>query len=258
MLVGGFTDIVPCDRLGDCNIACEVCRPIPPHPRCAALRCHVLLCLRDGGQHHLARAAAVLRAALYGTADGPTGQPLSPAPSQQHSARGKPRRDQQAKQSRIGGAAGTGGEAVELQRQAVQGLVDLAVTWGVGLVDKALAAAVEAAARRRRVDAVAERLAAAGLEGGDGQGDGEEQQRDGGSREGLKARDAGVVRTLLRFTDGMVRVLQVGRALMRTAVSDHLRLRVVLAALGRLVTPRAALQISEAFNACARAFNMYI
>lgn len=192
---------------------------MPPHPRCAALRCHVLLCLRDGGQQHLTRAAAVLRAALYGTADGPTGQLLSPAPSQQHSARGKPRRDQQAKQSRNGcGAAGTGGDAVELQRQAVQGLVDLAVTWGVGLVDKALAAAVEAAARRRRVDAVAERLAAAGLEGVDVPGDGEQQERDGGSGEGFKARDAGVIRTLLRFTDGMVRVLQVVRALKRTAV----------------------------------------
>ncbi|GFR49729.1 hypothetical protein Agub_g11886, partial [Astrephomene gubernaculifera] len=105
-----------------------------PDVRAAAVRCRVVLCLRDGGLEQLPRAITLLAPLL------PLPGLDQPEPQHQQS----PEEQQRQQLPR---------------RAALQGLIDLALTWGEPSVSRELAAAVAAAARRRGVDAVTAQLA---------------------------------------------------------------------------------------------------
>ncbi|EFJ47474.1 hypothetical protein VOLCADRAFT_105050 [Volvox carteri f. nagariensis] len=123
-----------------------------PAVRAAAIRCYVELCLRDGGAAHLPRAGAVLA-------------PLLPAVAASSAAAatatvaydGDDDRDFVAQQQLP-------------RRVALQGLLDLSLTWGEPTLTTELRKATAAAEGQRHVDDVTAQLATLGMNGsGSGQ-----------------------------------------------------------------------------------------
>ncbi|KAG2436036.1 hypothetical protein HYH02_011748 [Chlamydomonas schloesseri] len=172
-----------------------------PAVRAAAVRCHVVLALREGGLERVLPAA--LAAML----------PLLPLPGAASAASGTPSSRKEAEWQQLP------------RRAAVQGLVDLALLWGEPAVTAALrravaVAAAVAGATAAQVEAVTSRMAAVGVMEVDGEGDQGDagagaaaEQEGAGAAAGAQAvpppqAAVGVVPLLLQLTEGLVRKLQ--------------------------------------------------
>eukprot|EP00198_Chlamydomonas_reinhardtii_P006679 XP_001696015.1 predicted protein [Chlamydomonas reinhardtii] len=169
-------------------------RHASPAVRAAAVRCHVVLALRDGGLERALPAALSVMA------------PLLPLPGARDS-----------RNSSGGASAAQSRKEAEWQqlprRAAVQGLVDLSLLWGEPVVTAALRRAVAAAAGAAQVAAVTERMAAVGVmavDGVDGGAATAMAPTEEGAQPAVPPPQAavGVVQILLQLTEGLVRKLQ--------------------------------------------------
>ncbi|GIL54559.1 hypothetical protein Vafri_10309 [Volvox africanus] len=158
-----------------------------PSVRAAAVRCYVELCLRDGGLEHVPRAIAMLAPKLSSAAAACGGSAY--------------------------GAVATDDDlefAAQQQlprRVALQGLVDLALTWGEPTVTAELKKAVTAAASCRQVDDVTAQLEALGMDPDKAAA----RSVDAGAAAAAAGSPhvaGGVVPILMRLTEGAVRKFQ--------------------------------------------------
>lgn len=149
--------------------------------RAAAIRCYVELCLRDGGLTHLPRAVAMLAPLLPAATAG-----IAPT----HGCASTEYDDLQF-----------GTQQLLLRRVALQGLIDLAQTWGEPTLTAELQTA--AAAGHGRVRDITARFAIIGVD------DGGTQAAAPAALTAVGREVPGVVPILLRLTEGVVRKFQV-------------------------------------------------
>ncbi|GLI71247.1 hypothetical protein VaNZ11_016370 [Volvox africanus] len=158
-----------------------------PTVRAAAVRCYVELCLRDGGLEHVPRAIAMLAPKLS-SATAAAGGAVANDDDLEFAA-----------------------QQLLLRRVALQGLVDLALTWGEPTVTAELKKAVAAAADCHQINDVTAQLEALGMD----QDKAVARSVDAGAAAATEAAAArsshvagGVVPILMRLTEGAVRKFQ--------------------------------------------------
>ncbi|GLC49718.1 hypothetical protein PLESTB_000279300 [Pleodorina starrii] len=183
-----------------------------PAIRAAAVRCYVELCLRDGGLAQLPRAVAMLLPMLP-ACHGSAGTSAYAAAAAAVDYDDEEDRDFAAQQQLP-------------RRVALQGLMDLALTWGEPTLTAELRKAAAAVAGRQRVEAVTARLATLGMDvDAAAAEEGLQEQAAAAAAAAVTGPAAqGVVPILLRLTEGVAKRMQGsdGHVAARGVVADAL------------------------------------